>query len=385
MQVCGRLCYTFGTDSLDAFYSIVLKSKTPLRISKAEALHFTVAFAYVIVHSFVLYFQAVTLNVSFNSNNNALFTLIMSCQFSEIKGNVFKKMDRNSLYKATCSDIAERFQLGTFIIIIMTRDLIELLAYNALGGQSSCPSDGLHAGASEAQWWSGAHTHAVLHMIYGTMVITLAPLMTIGSELLIDWIKHAFMLRLNKIDTKVYESYVSDICRNIASPEKNDKDAIPESTPNDTSSNAESLHDREHPPNISAKAARIIEFVPLPLACLLVSTYTDTIKIAFDLFFNNSDGAYKKPVFETQDIDIADELLELNRGSTVASSLVSGSSCPANYGSPEQVPEYVTFFQQRFLKKLTFIIFIYVLLLFIKLYLNQKLMKKTRGYVKKGI
>lgn len=43
------------------------------------------------------------LNVAINSYDNALLSLLMSNQFVEIKGSVFKKFEKDNLFQITCA------------------------------------------------------------------------------------------------------------------------------------------------------------------------------------------------------------------------------------------------------------------------------------------
>ena len=45
-------------------------------------------------------YKATTLNVAINSSNKALLTIMMSNNFVELKGSVFKKFDKNNLFQA---------------------------------------------------------------------------------------------------------------------------------------------------------------------------------------------------------------------------------------------------------------------------------------------
>jgi hypothetical protein len=51
----------------------------------------------------VLFYQVVTLNVAINSYSNSLLTLLLSNQFVEIKGSVFKKFEKENLFQLSCS------------------------------------------------------------------------------------------------------------------------------------------------------------------------------------------------------------------------------------------------------------------------------------------
>lgn len=56
-----------------------------------------------VAHTLVLFYQLVTLNVAINSYSNALLTLLLSNQFVEIKGSVFKKFEKENLFQLTCA------------------------------------------------------------------------------------------------------------------------------------------------------------------------------------------------------------------------------------------------------------------------------------------
>jgi hypothetical protein len=43
------------------------------------------------------------MNVAINSHNNALLTLLISNQFVELKGSVFKKFEKENLFQISCS------------------------------------------------------------------------------------------------------------------------------------------------------------------------------------------------------------------------------------------------------------------------------------------
>lgn len=49
-----------------------------------------------------------TLNVAINSYSNALLTLLLSNQFVEIKGSVFKKFEKENLFQLTCAGMVFR-------------------------------------------------------------------------------------------------------------------------------------------------------------------------------------------------------------------------------------------------------------------------------------
>jgi hypothetical protein len=56
-----------------------------------------------VVHTLVLFYSLVSLNVAINSYDNALLTLLLSNQFVEIKGAVFKKFEKENLFQMSCA------------------------------------------------------------------------------------------------------------------------------------------------------------------------------------------------------------------------------------------------------------------------------------------
>ena len=56
-----------------------------------------------VLHCIVGLFQAATLNVAINSHNKAFLTIMVSNQFVELKGSVFKKCGVDNLFQVSCS------------------------------------------------------------------------------------------------------------------------------------------------------------------------------------------------------------------------------------------------------------------------------------------
>ena len=77
----------------------------------AVAVDFAIAFVYISVHTLILLIQSVALNVAVNSNNNVLLTLLVSNNFVELKGSVFKKCEKQNLFQISCAAAAAA-QLG---------------------------------------------------------------------------------------------------------------------------------------------------------------------------------------------------------------------------------------------------------------------------------
>ena len=56
-----------------------------------------------VAHTLVMVYQTIALNVAVNSYDHALLTLLVSNQFVEIKGSVFKKFEKDNLFQITCA------------------------------------------------------------------------------------------------------------------------------------------------------------------------------------------------------------------------------------------------------------------------------------------
>ncbi len=56
-----------------------------------------------VIHTMLLLVQATSLSVAINSYNNVLITIMVSNNFVELKGSVFKKFETNNLFQMACS------------------------------------------------------------------------------------------------------------------------------------------------------------------------------------------------------------------------------------------------------------------------------------------
>jgi len=146
-------------------------------------------------------YQMISLNVAVNSYDHALLTLLVSNQFVEIKGSVFKKFEKDNLFQITCADVVERFTLALMLSIVAFRNLIEL------SGSSFNFSDGFALPKSFG-WFRGNNV---------LWTISYPVLTVMASEMCVDWLKHAFITKFNHIRPSVYERYTDVLCRDLAS------------------------------------------------------------------------------------------------------------------------------------------------------------------------
>ncbi|KAK9457786.1 eukaryotic membrane protein family-domain-containing protein [Dipodascopsis uninucleata] len=185
LEIGDKLLSSLGQDVLDVLFSQTTLSR-PIRVY----LFIVVAIIYNALHSAALFCQMITLNVAINSYSNALLTLLLSNQFSEIKSTVFKKFERENLFQLTCADISERFQLWVMLLIIGLRNIVEV----------SSLSTGILP-----QSWNG--WNKFIGALFGPAMVVL------GSEVCVDWLKHSYIAKFNKLRPKVYDRFIDVFCK----------------------------------------------------------------------------------------------------------------------------------------------------------------------------
>lgn len=166
---------------------------------------FILALIYNVVHASALFYQVITLNVAVNSYSNALLTLLLSNQFVEIKSTVFKRIEKENLFQMTCADIIERFQLWLMLLIIGLRNIVEV------GGLTLVASSAEHI--SEAVQSNTTRMSSFLpnsfNMLPGWSGEVLSPfLIVLGSEMLVDSIKHAYVSKFNNVKPAIYSRFL---------------------------------------------------------------------------------------------------------------------------------------------------------------------------------
>ncbi|XP_064813933.1 transmembrane anterior posterior transformation protein 1 homolog [Oncorhynchus masou masou] len=227
LEVADRLFSSFGQDILDALYWTATEPKEKKRAHIGVVPHFLMAVLYVFLHAILIMVQATTLNVAFNSHNKSLLTIMMSNNFVEIKGSVFKKFEKNNLFQMSNSDIKERFTNYVLLLIVCLRNM-------------------------EQFSWNPDH----LWVLFPDVV------MVIASEVTVDVVKHAFITKFNDITADVYGEYRASLAFDLVSSRQ--KNAYTD---------------------YSDSVSRRMGFIPLPLALLLIRVVTSSVKIQGSLSF----------------------------------------------------------------------------------------------------
>jgi Eukaryotic membrane protein family len=215
LQVGDKLLSALGQDVLECLFSREVLDRNPDGRSKVirPLWVFMIALIYTIIHSSALLYQVITLNVAVNSYSNALLTLLVSNQFVEIKGAVFKKVEKENLFQMTCADVVERFQIWIMLLIIAMRNMVEVGSLNislssSLESSATAAAAGANATDIPIAAVSGFIPQAlsILPKLTGPV---LGPfLMVLGSETLVDWIKHAYVDKFNDTRPTIYARFL---------------------------------------------------------------------------------------------------------------------------------------------------------------------------------
>ncbi|XP_051176468.1 protein TAPT1 homolog isoform X1 [Leptopilina boulardi] len=176
LEVGDRLFNSFGQDTIDALLWTATEPRSRSNSSHSNHLgtipHLFFALAYVFLHTVLVLFQATTLNVAINSSNKALLTIMMSNNFVELKGSVFKKFDKNNLFQLSCNDVRERFHLTVLLFAVTLQTM------------------------KEYAW-----------RVDRLAVLLPDCIMLLIAEVAVDWVKHAFITRFNDLQSTVYTDY----------------------------------------------------------------------------------------------------------------------------------------------------------------------------------
>lgn len=214
LEVFDKLLAALGQDILECLFSNeTLERDVDGRSKILRPMGmFTLALIYNVVHATALFYQVITLNVAVNSYSNALLTLLMSNQFVEVKGTVFKKIEKDNLFQLTCADIVERFQLWLMLMIIALRNIVEVGGLSMLGGGQGADGDLMRDATAPSRSNSiMPNSFTILPSWSGEV---LSPfLLVLGSEMLVDWIKHAYTAKFNNVKPAVYNRYLDVLAK----------------------------------------------------------------------------------------------------------------------------------------------------------------------------
>ncbi|RAL16314.1 TAPT1 family protein [Aspergillus homomorphus CBS 101889] len=232
LEVSDRLFGAIGQDVLECLFSREALERRPDGRSKVFRPFglFLLALAYTVIHATALFYQVMTLNVAVNSYSNALITLLLSNQFVEIKSTVFKKFEKENLFQLTCADVVERFQLWLMLTIIASRNIVETGAFNIFSGLGSSftststnstplstpprTSSSILPQAFTIVPSSIVASFSQANSYLPTLAQVLGPfLVVLGSEMLVDWLKHAYINKFNNTRPAIYGRFLDILAK----------------------------------------------------------------------------------------------------------------------------------------------------------------------------
>ncbi|KAK6526061.1 hypothetical protein TWF281_011100 [Arthrobotrys megalospora] len=233
LEVGDKLLSAIGQDIFECLFSRESLERRPDGTSKVLRPFgfFLLALGYNVLHATALFYQVITLNVAVNSYSNSLITLLLSNQFVEIKTTVFKRIEKENLFQMACADVVERFQLWLMLIIIASRNLVEigldgLLGVGGFGLTGLVSAAGLGLPSTTQPMNTGVPNASATSSSGGMFLpksFTIFPkwtgqvmgpfLLVLGSEMLVDWLKHAYITKFNNIKPQIYSRYLDVLAK----------------------------------------------------------------------------------------------------------------------------------------------------------------------------
>ncbi|KAF2421175.1 DUF747-domain-containing protein [Tothia fuscella] len=223
LEFVDRLLSALGQDILELLFSRETLERGPDGRSKLlrPLWMFIMALIYNSVHATLLLWQVITLNVAVNSYSNALLTLLLSNQFVEIKGTVFKKFEKDNLFQLTCADVVERFQLWLMLLIIAMRNIVEVGDISislSTTFESLSNNNNLGANATTTPFSASSIIPKSFTIFPKWTGQVFGPfLLVLGSEMLVDWLKHAYIGKFNNTKPNLYGRFLDVLAKDYYS------------------------------------------------------------------------------------------------------------------------------------------------------------------------
>ncbi|KAL4384391.1 hypothetical protein GQ457_15G004160 [Hibiscus cannabinus] len=179
-EIFDKLCQSFGGDVLETLFN----SAEGLANCSQENMGFWIRRfvsdqALAMAFSNILMFkqsQAITLSTCIVAHNNALFALLVSNNFAEIKSNVFKRFSKDNTHSLAYSDSVERFHISACLLFVLAQNILE----------------------AESPWFES--------FLFNAFVVFVC-------EIFIDIIKHSFLAKFNDIKPIAYSEFLEDLCK----------------------------------------------------------------------------------------------------------------------------------------------------------------------------
>ncbi|ORM40653.1 Protein TAPT1 -like protein [Babesia sp. Xinjiang] len=142
-------------------------------------LRFMLVAAYTLFHAFLHLVRVLIFNIAINSSDSAMFLLMVTNNFAEIKSTVFKKYNETSLFTIVSTDAVERIHLCFDAMIVFFK--------------MSTVQNPFNAYLQVSRW--------LIQMLM--------------LEILIDYFKHSFLLKFNKIEGEIFKRYTEVLMADV--------------------------------------------------------------------------------------------------------------------------------------------------------------------------
>jgi len=166
LEMFERWCRSVGVDLFDLLLASIRHPWYKLLPKYAATL------VYCFVHATMHLIRVILLNVAINTSSNAVYLIIVTNNFAEIKSTVFKRYEEKSLFPIIASDIVERFYVLLDIIFVIAR-----LSVSEPSGKFT---------AVDISFW-----------------LFLLVVLEIGT----DWIKFCLIAKFSEMQAKTFEVY----------------------------------------------------------------------------------------------------------------------------------------------------------------------------------
>ncbi|RDY10402.1 Protein POLLEN DEFECTIVE IN GUIDANCE 1 [Mucuna pruriens] len=168
LEIFDKLCQSFNGDVLQTLFL----SAEGLATCPPESMRFWI-WRFVSDQALAV---AITLSTCIVAHNNALFALLVSNNFAEIKSNVFKRYSMDNVHSLVYFDSVERFHISSFILFVLAQNILE----------------------AEGPWFESFLINILLVYV---------------CEMIIDIIKHSFIAKFNDIKPIAYSEFLEDLCK----------------------------------------------------------------------------------------------------------------------------------------------------------------------------
>ena len=169
LEILERLVRSWGNDLVDGMVWSCVGSRKPGWILSVS-MHWVVVLVYSLLHAYMHFWRVMIISVAILTND--IMIVLVTNNFNELKGTVFKKAEARSVYPVVTSDIVERLYLFLDVALVLFR-----MATSPQ--RSKMPF-------SEVFIWAGV---------------------MIALEVLTDWLKFLCISKFNQVDNATFWHY----------------------------------------------------------------------------------------------------------------------------------------------------------------------------------